>query len=477
MAHARPMEGPRLEYKRQVPSPKQLAKELIALANTRGGELIIGYDEKSRRVYPVTPDQGDEERIANIVCEHCEPRLSYTVAYETWEDGTVMVLSVEASTRTPHYLRSSGLEHGSYVRVGSTTRLADREELARLIRRGKAQSYDLEPIGDVADIDRHQVRAYLNEKHRRFGGRVPRITHKLLEDLRLADASSATVAGMLLFGRDAQSLPTLEHAYLKCARFLGRHKGKMLDQTACLGTLDVQIEQATAFVLRNITHGAMIHGTRRSDTFAYPESIVREMIVNAVVHRDYSRTGMATLIAVYDDRIEVTSPGGLGGAITVDDIAERQYSRNPVIAKRLFELGYFDEWGQGIDRILAWSQQSGSKPPLFEDSVTQFSITVFGPAEILPRSTPGTRKPGGSAWAHDRASAALEAAILEYVQREERVTNREVRQHLGASKTEAQTALSHLMNDGQLTRMGAGRSTYYVRPKPSRSKRGSQVSI
>ena len=108
---------------------------------------------------------------------------------------------------------------------------------------------------------------------------------------------------------------------------------------------------------------------RRIDTYPYPREIVREMIVNAVVHRDYSYTSSPIQLAVFDERIEITSPGGLAGPVTAETIEDRQYNRNPLIAKRLFEMGYFDSWGQGIDQIMEWARQSGRTLPQCIDRI------------------------------------------------------------------------------------------------------------
>ena len=159
--------------------------------------------------------------------------------------------------------------------------------------------------------------------------------------------------------------------------------------------------------------------------------------------------------------------------MTVEDIIDRRYSRYPVLAKDMFELSYFDEWGQGIDRIVAWAASEGREPPRFRDDVSQFTVTLFGPESpnasspsasraALPRPNTPNMATAVPAATPDRASLALEDSIIAYLTVHGRVANRDVRSALGASKTEAQTALSRLESASRILRQGAGRSTHYI---------------
>lgn len=160
----------------------------------------------------------------------------------------------------------------------------------------------------------------------------------LLKDLGIQSNNTKTVAGCLLFHDNPQDIPELSHAYIKAARFKETRKGFFLDQTEMEGCLPDQIDDAVKFVLKNIRLSGTIEGSKRIERYEYPPDIIREAIVNAVIHRDYSISGACILLAVYDDRLEVTSPGGLAGQVTVENIQDRQYNRNPIIAKRMFEM-------------------------------------------------------------------------------------------------------------------------------------------
>jgi ATP-dependent DNA helicase RecG len=444
------IENESLETKRQLPSGSKLAIEVVAFANTRGGRIVIGYDEKTKAFVGVVPNQKLEEKIANIIHDCCEPQVPFTVSYESVQDKPLLIIDIPVSTNKPHYLKSKGLAQGTYVRVGSTCRLADQETLARLIREGKHISFDSETVSRPASFDQEKTQRFLAERKKRLGARVTHVTPALLEDLGLQRNHAQTVAGCLLFYNLPQDIPELSHAYIKAARFKGTQKGTFLDQTEIDGCLPDQIDNAVKFVLKNIRLSGKIEGSKRIERYEYPPDIIREAIVNAVIHRDYSIYGACILLAVYDNRLEVTSPGGLAGQVTVDNIQDRQYNRNPIIAKRMFEMAYFDSWGQGIDRILAWADKNRAKPPTFTDAYDQFTLTLF-PEDGIPTLLTE----------HEPPLSKLEGDVLDYLNQHGRVTNREIRQTFGCTKTQAQVVLRQLRDRDLLKVHGAGRSTFY----------------
>ena len=452
MDWAQIIESETLEAKRQLSSSSKLAIEVVAFANTRGGRIVIGYDEKAKAFVGVVPSQRLEEKIANIIHDCCEPYVPYTVSYESIQDKTLLIIDIPVSTNKPHYLKGKGLAQGTYVRVGSTCRLADQETLARLIRQGKHISFDSETVSKSVSLDQEKIQRFLTERKKRLGARVTKITQALLEDLGAQSNGAQTVAGCLLFYDHPQDIPELSHATIKAARFKGTQKGTFLDQAEINGSLADQIDNAVTFVLKNIRLSGTIEGSKRIERYEYPPDIIREAIVNAVIHRDYSISGACILLAVYDNRLEVTSPGGLAGQVTVDNIQDRQYNRNPIIAKRMFEMAYFDSWGQGIDRILAWAAQTRARPPTFIDAYDQFTLTLF-PENSMPSSSTE----------HELPLSQLERDVLDYVERHGRVTNREIRQTYGCTKTQAQIVLRKLRDRNLLKAYGAGRSTFYGR--------------
>jgi ATP-dependent DNA helicase RecG len=144
------------------------------------------------------------------------------------------------------------------------------------------------------------------------------------------------------------------------------------------GTLDAQIENVQKFILRNIRKSAKIVETKRVEKYEYPEKAVREIVANAVIHRDYKITETYTQINLFEDRIEIFNPGCLPPGVTVDNIKDAQVSRNEIIAARLKELDYLEEYGRGIDIVFNQMKEWGLLPPVFKNTTNSFKVILMG---------------------------------------------------------------------------------------------------
>ncbi|MDP2962541.1 MAG: putative DNA binding domain-containing protein, partial [Sulfurimicrobium sp.] len=193
-------EGKTLDFKRDLSSPKGLLKTLVAFANTAGGKLVIGVEDKTRQVIGVDFPLDDEERLCNLIADSISPRLVPNIEMTTVDNRTLLIVEVFPSNSRPHFLRSEGPENGVYVRLGSTNRQADRELIGELRRSAEGVSFDEMPLPELSvdDLD-------LKAARRAFAGKreldeQELITLKLLrsEQGRLAPTKGA----MILFGRE-----------------------------------------------------------------------------------------------------------------------------------------------------------------------------------------------------------------------------------------------------------------------------------
>ncbi len=448
MTNKIPIESELVELKRELPPGNKLAKEVIAFANTKGGRIIIGYDDKNHETIGVTPSQPLEERVINIISDYITPQPVFYVGYETVNEKTILTIDIEAGSSTPYFLKNKGLD-SAYVRVGSTSRKADRETLARLIRQGKNIPFDNEQISGTSLelLEEKLITSFLSDRNRRFEAHKPKISKALIEDLGACKGEILTIAGVLLFHRNPQEIIPLQSAYIKAARFRGLEKGEFIDQQNIGGPLPQQIEEATRFTLRNTKVVGTISGIKREDRQEYPVNVIREAITNAVVHRDYSFSGAVTFLAIFDDRIEITSPGGLPAYITPDNILERQYSRNPTIAKRLFEMGYFDSWGQGIDMIVKWATNQAVPMPDFIDNQDTYTLVIYSPFSKHSKKERNRE----------------ELIVLAYLDAHQQIANREIQQICNFSKTQAQSLLKSMIEKGVIRRQGKGRNVVYTK--------------
>lgn len=443
------IEDATVEYKLKLPETESLARILVAMANAKGGRLIIGVREGSREIVGVSPNQRVEEHVANVAADVCAPQVPYELSYETTESGAViLVIQVMAGFAKPYYLKKLGPLTGTYVRVGSTCRLADREMVKRLTREGENRTFDSEVTSrSISEIDPALFDGYLKRRKERLGAPKGGSTPELLEDLQLALGGKLTVAGALLFTQHPDKTAELSGGYIRAARFATNDRREFIDQQDFSGPLTLQIDEAVKFLLRN-TRQRSARGARvlRDDSSEYSPLVLREIVTNAVVHRDYSLAEECIHISIFDDRIEVLSPGPLPGTITPDNIMHRQRSRNPIIAKRMFEMGYIEGWGLGIDTIVSWAAANKRLPPKFNDDYGQVAAIIY--------SIPQIRR-------DDDLFSTRESQVLEQLKTRESISNQEVRDLCGLTKTQAQTVLKKLVKRKIIVVKGRGRSVRY----------------
>jgi ATP-dependent DNA helicase RecG len=256
---------------------------------------------------------------------------------------------------------------------------------AKTIKEENEGTPDNKPIAEATteDLDTEKVNSYLHTLEAQNG----RVTTLMEIGLVRADGSvlRPTVTAMLVFGKNQQKF--LPHASMKLARFRGRDvTGMIVDRAELYGPLDRIIEEAARFVLRNMRVAGPIQGLYRDDTPEYPIVAVREAITNAVAHRDYSINGQKILLRMFDDRLEVESPGGLTGPVTLENLGQKRFSRNPLLTRLMYELRLVEEMGTGIKRMRREMAELGSAPPQFNSESNSFTVVL--PARQLEETRP-----------------------------------------------------------------------------------------
>jgi ATP-dependent DNA helicase RecG len=247
----------------------------------------------------------------------------------------------------------------------------------------------------------------------------------------------------------------LRSAELICVRYAGTEMGDEFVRQEIGGVLADQARQAEAFVAGNMRRGMRIRGMAREESVEYPLAVVREAIVNAIAHRDYSVRGEGIRLLMFGDRIEVYSPGRLPGHVTVENIKDERYSRNAALVAVLTDLGYIERLGYGVDRMLAAMQEAGLPAPEFVETAAGFRFSLRG--EGLVSSHPQQER-----WPHASLNERQEAALA-FVQTHGRIANSDL-QAL-APDVHAETIrrdLADLVDQNLLLRIGSKRATYYI---------------
>ena len=366
-------EGKTLEFKRNLSSPERFLRTVVAFANTSGGTILVGIEDRSRHIRGVTEPLALEERAVNLIGDSIRPRLMPDLEFVSYRNRQLLAVRVYPSSTRPHYIARTGPDAGTYVRMGSTNRRADAQLIAEMQRFARGESFDERPMPalDSEALD-FRVASELFSS-------VRKLTRTNIATLRLLTThqgrSVPTVGGLLLFGQDR--LDHFPDAWIQAGRFAGTDKAAIIDQAEFKMSLIQAIEEAIAFVEKHSLHGAVIGRLRRRERWSLPPAAVREAIVNAVAHADYSQQGAPIRVAIFDDRLEVENPGLLPFGLTLTDLPHGiSKLRNRVIGRVLHELGLVEQWGSGVPRMLAACRESGLSPPVWNEIGVRLRVTL-----------------------------------------------------------------------------------------------------
>ena len=456
----RQREGETLEFKQEMPSSSDLAKLITAFYNTRGGTIFFGVEDRSRRLVGVTNPQGIEGGIVNILRARCSLDVMPAIEFVFYQGLEFVVVQCPQGTRKPYLV--SG-ETRPYVRVGSSNREAQDEEVRRLYIEGHEGGFEALPCrgATIADLSQALMTAYLRQREATSGQRLGLSWDEALRSLggltRQGEVWVPTNAGVMLFAEDPQRL--VAQAEIACVRFKGVDVVSYLDRRDLRGPLYQLVDDAEQFIYRHMKVGRRIEGFVGVEYREYPREAVREAIVNAVVHRDYGRQGQRIRIFMFDDRIEVYSPGTLPPGVSLEKMRRlepQSVLRNPIIVGVFRDLGsqYIERLGTGVRRMAAAMETHGLPRPRFEELGSEFRVTLMGPGERFMTKTEELPP-----WSRGLNERQLGAVL--YVGEHGRVTNREYRDLFKVSNYTAAMDLKTLTERQLIEAVGEGRGRYY----------------
>jgi ATP-dependent DNA helicase RecG len=419
------------------PDPAAIAASAVALANTDGGAFVIGLD--SRGVYTGPVEGGAVARSLREAESLCNP----TLALDRYElvatpRGPVIAVRVARSVRV-HALHDDRV----MVRAGQSNRALSGEEVRALISHRSTGDFEAEVVPGARPDDLDPAR--LADLMARCGNGCT--DEDLLRAMGAVTAEmSVTVAGMLLFGRDPQRW--LPHSGARFVRHLAG--GHIAFERAVNGPLVHIVDGMWELIAAQ--QRTPVSGDAGAD---YPEDVVREVLVNAVSHRDYRRREHVQ-VCLFPDRLEIMSPGGLPGFLTTSHLLDGRYSRNPRLTWGLFQWGYVVEPGQGILRMIVGMDGHGAQPP--EIDAGRDSVTVRLYRVAAPESN-GTVDPAGI------DLNARQRAALEYVRGRGSITLHEYRTLCPAVQASVlQRDLRDLVAAELLRKVGPRSGAYYIMP-------------
>ena len=443
-------------------TPADLFKPLSAFANRPGGGvLLFGLDEDAGfKVVGVGNPRKLQEDLSGLAAQ-MEPPLRPSFSVEEIESGIVVAVEVPevAFDQKPCYHRPHHLQEGSFIRMGNSTRRMSDYEIYSFISSRTQPKFDAEAIleATLADLDRGKLEEYLAQqrKARPNASYWSLPFEQILSQLRIVTEADGilrpTLAGLLMFGSSPQRFE--QQMVVVFLQFYGTTTTeeapsgeRFLDNRKFEGTVKEIIDNATTYVMAGMRKGSLIRGVTRQDIPEYPEIALREAIVNAVAHRDYSHFARGSHIQVrmFADRLEVQNPGGLYGGITVDELKEGQSTRNLLLVHLMEDVHMVENRGSGIDAMLDAMRGRGLPAPVFEDKRTAFLVKFY---QRTPVEVP---------------LADEEQRILAYVKKHGFIRRADAQELLGVNEARARYLLQKMQKAGQLRKEGRYKDARYL---------------
>ncbi|DAB31522.1 MAG TPA: ATP-dependent DNA helicase [Sulfurospirillum sp. UBA11407] len=449
-------ENKTLEFKEILPKNDSIAKTVVAFSNTSGGKLIVGINDK-REVVGIDDKEIFElqDRIASIIFDSCYPNILPEIYILNVDGKLLLVIEIFRGNLLPYYLKSDGKNNGTYIRIGATNRKAEYENIVELERQKRHISYDEEVNYDVS-FDKLDLKP-LYERFVKLG---KPLDEQKLHNLKLLKSEHGTTyptnALLILLGY-------FENCTVKCARFKGVTMELFIDKKEYKGDIFTILENTQNFILNHINLRGEIKGLYRTDTYEIPEVALREALINALIHRDYINKGRDIKVGIYDDIVNIVSPGSFPNTITAGDIANgRSEARNKVVANIFKELGLIEQWGSGINRIKKICKTNSLKEPKIEEQNDFVDAQFFRPiaTENDRLSSDTALKPSDNRRIPSDCSQQ-EKAVIEYLFENQTIKSKQVEKLLNIKESRTRELLQTMVEKEYLVKLGSARSTHY----------------
>lgn len=459
-------ESKNIEYKVAVPKKSEkYMKTVVAFANGNGGKIVFGIDDKTLEIVGMDEDNifKTMDAITNAISDSCEPRIRPDVTLQTVNDKTVIVVEILPGAMRPYYIKSEGMTEGTYMRVSGTTRPVEGYMLKELILEGQNRYFDSEPCRElqITDEDIQNLCKTMKET-------AIKNTWQNSEKAKIKDITKNTLLSWgILTEVQGEIFPTNAYALLtgqlrmqpviQCGLFKGKDRAYFADRKEFDGPIQNQVDAAYQYVLEKINMGMQIQGIYRQDVYELPTDSVRELIANAVAHRSYLEPGNIQ-VAIFDDRLEVTSPGMLLNNVSIKKMMEG-YSkpRNPAIANAFAYMKIIEKWGTGIPRIFRECREYGLPDPELIDFDGDFRVNMY-------RNTAIDYSPRVNDRVNDKVNDRvneIEEKILKFIDNDPAITITQLSMELELSRKTIAAKLKTLKEKKMIERVGSSRKGYW----------------
>jgi len=342
-------EGLAIEFKEHYTS--RIDEDIVAFSNAKGGIVILGVRDDGRIVgEPLT---NELKAKINSLTRNCKP----SIAVEIRQVGKVSVIIVPEGTEKPYSCSS-----GYYRRLDATTQKMSHDELRMMFAENEPMPFEEKTVRKFSfeDVSKAKIRDFVKEAGIRIGATgMP----EFLRSLRVADAKGVKNAGILFFAKDVYGY--LHQAQMTLLAFKGTDRVHIYDRHDVRDDLLTQFNEAVIFLKKHLNVRSVIRGVNREDIYEIPLEVLREALVNALMHRDYSITGTQLSVEVYDNRVEIANPGGLLKGLSIKDLGKVSIRRNELISDIFFRLHKVERLGMGIRKMKETMAAAGLREPVF----------------------------------------------------------------------------------------------------------------
>ena len=440
-------ESYKIEFKESA--DKSLASEACAFANASGGRIFIGVSDKGDIVGTDTSNTA-RSKIQDTL-NQIEPRLPVDIAVH---DKIIMV-TIPEGTNKPY-----SCAKGFYLRSGPNSQKLERNSIMEFFQNEGHIRYDEVIREDLPVNERFNEKAY---KRYMRAAKISDVLEKetILKNLNCAAHADGrfcfTNAGALFFRVNDEDVK-FRHAGVVCALYKGTDKAYIIDAKELNGDIVNNIDDAVAFLKRHLNISYKIETVKRENIFELPEDALREAIVNAVCHRNYFEKGARVMVEIFDDRVEITSPGGVCKGITPENFGKISITRNSIVASMLYRIDYIEQMGTGIARMKKAAEDANVAEP-------EFNLHDFFKVIFMRDQTDVNGVNDGVNGVNDGVNGVNDGVnrklIIDLIKNEPTVTIASIIEKTGIPRRTIDRTISELKNSGVIKRVGTKRTGHW----------------
>lgn len=443
-------EGYNTEFKVSVPSKiRELTEEVCAFANSAGGRLLIGVNDKNE-IKGAIIDNSKLSAIQNSISE-ISPKLNCTIESILIDDKKVIVINVPSGKQKPYVFSGS-----IFVRVGpNTQKLTKAEEMRDFFQQSDKIYFDETPCKKF-DSSIHLDKANFSVFRDNAGFHTDIGIEHIINNLQLFTEEAVYKSGAVLFFASSPEF-FFQQAIVHCVSFRGIDKRFITDDKSFGGPLYKQYRSSMEWLRGKLNIGYDIEGqggNQRKEIWEIPETVFKEAIINALSHRDYYEKGAVTTIEVFDNRVEISNPGGLLAAIK-PDFGKRSMSRNPLVFGLFQRMNLVEKIGSGIMRMRDLMNTAGLPLPEFSTE-GMFTISLIRPGKASEKTKEKTGE-------KTREKVVEESAeeIIRLMIDNPKITAKEIQNRTGLSKNGVEWNINKLKKEGRIERIGPDKGGYW----------------